>query len=124
MRNGSGMQGLPGDAARQRRSRVILCLLFALSAVLFLGQSASAFPYSSAVHVESADGGVHSCDGDHAYTAGHCGTSTSCSFCAPLDAEQLEGYGPAANPPIAVEMLSFGCVIRPHIQPPRHSLQA
>lgn len=124
MRNGNGMQGLPGRTARQRWARVVLSLLFALSVVLFLGQSASAFPHSSAIHVESADGGAHSCDGDHAYTAGHCGTSSSCSFCAPLNAEQLESCGPAANPPVVAETFSFGCVIRPYIQPPRLSVQA
>lgn len=124
MRNGNGIQGFLERPARQRWARAILCLLFALSTVLFLGQSASAMPHSTVVHVESADGGAHPCDGDHTYSVGHCGTSSPCSFCAPLSTELSDSYGPATNPPVVAETLSLGCVTRPRIQPPRLSLQA
>lgn len=110
--------------ARQRWARVILCLLFALSAILFLGHSPSAQPHPGPAHVEIAADGGDPCEVDHASGVDHCGTTSSCSFCAPLDADWPQLDRTAASPRLTPEAHIGGCVARPHFQPPRLALQA
>jgi hypothetical protein len=124
MRDGDGIERSAKATAHQRWARAILCLLFAFSTVLFLGHSVPAQAHSGAVHVEiSADGG-DPCDVDYGFSAEHCGTSSTCSFCGPLDTEWSQFDRTAAGPlPIAGTHI-VGCVTQPHFQPPRLPLQA
>ena len=124
MRHGEGMRGSAKGAARQRWARAVLCLLFAFGTVLYLGHSAPAQPFSTAVHVEDAGAAAESCHVNHVHNAEPCGTSSACSVCAPLNAALTESHGTATNPFAAAAALAVGRATRPQIQPPRLLLQA
>lgn len=124
MRDGDGMGRSAEGTAHQRWAQMILSLLFAFSTILFLGHSVPAQPHSGAVYVEIAGDGGDPCDVDHASSVEHCGTSSACSICAPLDTERSQFDRAAAKPLPISEALIVGCVTRPHFQPPRLALQA
>lgn len=122
MRN--GRKGSSMGTARQRWASAILCLLFAFSTVLFLSQSVPTQTLSGSAHFEAAAGGGDPCDLDDASGVQHCGTSSTCSFCAALDADLPELDGTSASSLVIAEMHAVGRETRPHFQPPRLPLQA
>jgi hypothetical protein len=100
-----------------------LSILIALSVVLHLGQATPVHASMGTAVLAATSHNSGPCDSGHHPIAVHCGMTTGCSLCAPLEASPavfLGGKSP--NLPTA-EAVEATWATRPQLRPPQHFLQ-
>lgn len=124
MRQVHGMGLSAKGTASLRWQRMVFCLLFALSTLFYMDQSASAQVHATALHVASASDEANPCGNGPGSAGHHCqAAGVGCSLCAPVATTSIVPDRTSTPASVMAEQIALGDVANPLFRPPKLPLQ-